>query len=83
MIVNSEEGRAALQALMAPPDSPVLNGACGDEFYVADELWRMSKDRSPESRDHFWRTVVLMCRVSQPKPRAFHKIKERKADDAP
>jgi hypothetical protein len=45
---------------------PAAVGRCGDEFYIADELWRLAHRVSRAEFEHF---VALMIAVSRPKRR--------------
>jgi len=45
----------------------MANGQCGDDFYVADELYRLA--RRPGTRAQFTRTVCLMLAAMQAKPK--------------
>ena len=46
---------------------------CGAEWWIADELWRMSQNRSQENRARFAITVARMIYAGEPKRRTFHR----------
>jgi hypothetical protein len=38
-----------------------MNGRCGEEFWIAEELWQMARDSTAGSRARFQRATVLLC----------------------
>jgi hypothetical protein len=59
----------------------VMHGHCGEEFWIADELWRMARDMTAGSRGRFQRAVVLLClaRSASVIPSGWPKAKSKPA----
>ena len=50
-------------------EEPTPAGCCGEEFWIADELWQMSMKRTPENKERFQQAIRGLIVVSQQKPR--------------